>query len=72
MLDDAVTNILKGNTVLLVDRVKTGIVIDAKGGQRRGVSEPETESVVRGPREGMTESLRVNTALVRQKSVLIA
>ncbi|MDR4947558.1 spore germination protein [Neobacillus cucumis] len=67
MLDDAVTNILKGNTVLLVDRVKTGIVIDAKGGQRRGVSEPETESVVRGPREGMTESLRVNTALVRQK-----
>ncbi|PLS08558.1 spore germination protein [Neobacillus cucumis] len=67
MLDDAVKNILKGNTVLLVDHVPTGIVIDAKGGQRRGVTEPETESVVRGPREGLTESLRVNTALVRQK-----
>ena len=66
-LDDAVLNVLKGNTVLLVDRVSTGIVIDAKGGQRRSVSEPETESVVRGPREGFTESLRVNTALVRQK-----
>ncbi|MEH7098193.1 spore germination protein [Neobacillus vireti] len=66
-LDDAVLNVLKGNTVLLVDRVNTGIVIDAKGGQRRSVSEPETESVVRGPREGFTESLRVNTALVRQK-----
>ncbi|WP_160722878.1 spore germination protein [Bacillus sp. USDA818B3_A] len=66
-LDDVVSNILKGNTVLLVDRVPTGIVIDAKGGQRRSVSEPETESVVRGPREGMTESLRVNTALVRHK-----
>ncbi|MBT2655728.1 spore germination protein [Bacillus sp. ISL-18] len=66
-LDDAVSNVLKGNTVLLVDRVNTGIVIDAKGGQRRSVSEPETESVVRGPREGFTESLRVNTALVRQK-----
>ncbi|MEH7415401.1 spore germination protein [Neobacillus drentensis] len=66
-LDDVVSNILKGNTVLLVDRVKTGIVIDAKGGQRRGVSEPETESVVRGPREGLTENLRVNTALVRHK-----
>ncbi|MEH7118117.1 spore germination protein [Neobacillus vireti] len=66
-LDDAVKNILKGNTVLLVDKVSTGIVIDAKGGQRRGVTEPETESVVRGPREGLTESLRVNTALVRQK-----
>jgi len=67
MLEDAVKNVLKGNTVLLVDRVNTGIVIDAKGGQRRSVSEPETESVVRGPREGLTESLRVNTALVRQK-----
>jgi len=67
LLDEAVHNVLRGNTVLLVDRVPTGIVIDAKGGQRRGVTEPETESVVRGPREGMTESLRVNTALVRQK-----
>jgi spore germination protein len=66
-LDEVVLNVLKGNTALLVDRVDAGIIIDAKGGQRRGVTEPETESVVRGPREGMTESLRVNTALVRHK-----
>nr|WP_263326771.1 spore germination protein [Neobacillus sp. Marseille-Q6967] len=66
-LDDVVTNVLKGNTILLVDGVIKGLVFDAKGGERRGVAEPQSESAVRGPREGFTERLRVNTALIRQK-----
>ncbi|MCD4839570.1 spore germination protein [Neobacillus sedimentimangrovi] len=66
-LDEVVSNVLKGNTVLLVDGVSTAIIFDAKGGDRRTVSEPTTESVVRGPREGFTERIRTNTALVRHK-----
>ncbi|MBU8917002.1 MULTISPECIES: spore germination protein [Neobacillus] len=66
-LDDVVKNVLKANTVLLVDGLTKAIIFDAKGGERRGVSEPTTESAVRGPREGFTEILRVNTALVRHK-----
>jgi spore germination protein len=66
-LDEVVSNVLKGNSVLLVDGVTKGIIFDAKGGNRRGVSEPTTESVIRGPREGFTETLRANTALVRHK-----
>jgi spore germination protein len=66
-LDEVVTNVLKGNTVLLVDGVHKALIYDEKGGERRGVSEPESESAVRGPREGFTERLRVNTALVRQR-----
>jgi disulfide oxidoreductase YuzD len=31
------------------------------------VEEPETEAVVIGPREGFTETLRTNTALLRRK-----
>jgi spore germination protein KA len=30
------------------------------------VEEPDTESVVRGPREGLVETLRNNTALLRR------
>lgn len=66
-LDEVVSNVLKANTVLLVDGVTKAIIFDAKGGERRGVAQPETESSVRGPREGFTERLRVNTALVRHK-----
>ena len=42
-------------------------LFNVKGGVRRGVEEPQTESVIRGPREGFTETLRVNTALLRFK-----
>lgn len=66
-LDEVVSNVLKANTVLLVDGVSKALIFDAKGGERRGVAEPETESAVRGPKEGFTERLRVNTALVRHK-----
>ncbi|WP_223587935.1 spore germination protein [Neobacillus bataviensis] len=66
-LDEVVSNVLKANTVLLVDGVAKALIFDAKGGERRGVAQPETESAVRGPREGFTERLRVNTALVRHK-----
>ncbi|WP_042464002.1 spore germination protein [Neobacillus dielmonensis] len=66
-LDDVVSNVLKANTVLLVDGLTKGIIFDAKGGDRRTVAEPQTESSVRGSREGFTERLRVNTALVRSR-----
>lgn len=66
-LDAVVSNVLKGNTLLLVDGLHKALIFDAKGGERRSVAEPESESAVRGPREGFTERLRVNTALVRQK-----
>ncbi len=66
-LDEVVSNVLKANTVLLVDGVDKALIFDAKGGQRRAVAEPQTESTIRGPREGFTEIIRVNTALIRHK-----
>jgi hypothetical protein len=51
----------------MIDGLETALVIDAKGGSRRSVAEPETETAIRGSREGFTESLRVNTSLVRHK-----
>lgn len=39
---------------------------DVKGWQSRSVGTPNTEIVLRGPQEGFTEGLRVNTGLVRK------
>lgn len=58
---------LYGDAVLLVDGLDKGLDISTKGWEKRSVSEPQTESVVRGPREGFTENMRTNTSLLRRK-----
>jgi spore germination protein len=65
--EEAADNILAGNAVLFIQGHDHGITINARGGARRGVEEPQTESVIRGPREGFVENLRTNTALLRFK-----
>lgn len=60
-------NVLAGDTALLVDGASKALVISSRGFKNRGVTEPETETVVRGPREGFSEPLRINTSLLRRK-----
>lgn len=61
------SGILLGDTVLLLDDCETGLIISSKGYEMRQVSEPQSEVVVKGPREGFTENIRTNTALIRRK-----
>lgn len=61
--------ILGGNTALFIDGYDKAFIVSAKGAKSRNIEEPNTEIVVRGPREGFTETLRVNTALLRKKIV---
>lgn len=64
-LNKVIEEVLSANAVLFVQRSNRGIVLNVRGGMRRSVQEPNTESVIRGPREGFSENLRTNTALVR-------
>ncbi|WP_442953649.1 spore germination protein [Paenibacillus sp. USDA918EY] len=64
---DAVEGILNSSVAVFVDGIGEAHLFNIKGGMRRPVQEPETESVIRGPREGFTEMIRINTALVRFK-----
>lgn len=66
-LREATEACLSGNTVLLVEGFDKALDISAKGWDKRAISEPATEIVVRGPREGFIESLRTNTAMIRRK-----
>lgn len=59
--------LLNGNTVMFADGVDTALLIDSKGWEKRAVAEPDTESVIRGPREGFIENIRTNTSLLRRK-----
>lgn len=62
-----VDDILAGQTALLVDTVPAALVIPQLGYEERGVEEPPTESLVRGPRDGFVESVKVNMAVLRRK-----
>jgi spore germination protein KA len=56
-----------GDTVFLLEGYEKALLIDTKGWQTRTVGEPENSKVIRGPREGFTESIRVNISLLRRK-----
>jgi spore germination protein len=64
---DLFSHFLSGDSILLVDGEQTAISMGLRAFERRMVSEPETETSIRGPREGFTENLRTNTSLIRRK-----
>lgn len=59
--------VLSGDTILLIPGSRQGLIVNTRGFQTRGVQEPTIEAVVRGPREGFSESLRINTSLIRRR-----
>lgn len=64
---EVIEEISGGNPVLLMERERTGLSLGLPRWEKRSVDEPEAESVLRGPREGFIETVRVNTALLRRK-----
>ncbi|NLY42763.1 MAG: spore germination protein [Clostridiaceae bacterium] len=66
-IDKAMLPLLSGETILLIDGYDKAIVIGTRHLESRGVEEPPTEAVVRGPRDGFTETIRFNTALLRRR-----
>jgi spore germination protein KA len=66
-VDELINGILSGDSILFVDGIKEGLIIGSIDFKSRGVTEPPTEGVVRGPREGFTEVIKVNISLIRRK-----
>ncbi|MDP4146610.1 MAG: spore germination protein [Bacillota bacterium] len=62
-----VDSILSGNVLLFINGLSQALVINVKNPPSRNIEEPDVESVIRGPREGFTESLSTNVALIRKR-----
>lgn len=56
-----------GDTVLLIDGSNWATLLSIKQWPTRAVAEPETETVIRGPRDGFVEDIRINTSLIRRR-----
>ncbi|MCR2806778.1 spore germination protein [Paenibacillus soyae] len=66
-INDVMEGVLKANIALLVDGENQAVIADLKGFEKRAVEEPAAEVSVRGPRDGFTENLRINTGLIRRR-----
>ncbi len=59
--------IIYGDCILLIDGFAEVLILNTKGWATRSISEPENEKVLKGPREGFTESLIMNLSLIRRR-----
>ena len=62
----AVQQLMRGQTLVLIDTVDEAVLVDLRGYIRRPVSIPQTENVVIGPHEAFTEPLRDNLTLLHR------
>lgn len=62
-----VTAVLSGQVAMIGEGIQGAILIDARTYPARGPEEPEDDRVLRGARDGFTETLIFNTALIRRR-----
>lgn len=55
-----------GCTAIFIENSPSALIVETKGWDRRSISKPETEQVIRGPHEAFNETLRSNTGLLRK------
>lgn len=66
-LAKAIKALLSGQALLFVEGAARIVCVGESGYPKRAIAEPETESVIRGPREGFTEDLETNLSLIRRR-----
>lgn len=64
---EAIGAILRGDTVLLVNGYEKAMWIGSKSWPTRSISEPHSENVIRGSREGLSETIVFSLALIRRR-----
>ena len=58
--------VFSGDAALILDGMEGALIADVKGFAKRAIGPPVNESVISGPHEGFTESLRENIVLIRR------
>jgi len=66
-LEEVCHHISSGDAVLLIEGCAAGLVTGTRSWSARPVQTPENEITIFGPKEGFTETLRFNTALLRRR-----
>jgi spore germination protein KA len=65
--NDCLADLFSGSVVLVFDKTQKAVTFDLKGFERRNITEPTNENVIKGSKESFIEVLRVNTSLIRRR-----
>jgi len=66
-LEKITSEVLNGNSILLIDKCKEALVLSSQGWEKRSVEKAETEKTTRGPQIAFTENIQVNLGLIRRR-----
>lgn len=66
-MDEIVTSVLLGKTLLIIEGLQGAVLMDAKDYPSRGVEEPGDGKVLRGAHDGFVEAVVPNMALLRRR-----
>ncbi len=65
--EELILSVLSGNGVVLIDKEDTFISVSSTKFSSRPITEPESKTVIRGPRDGFTENFLDSTSLLRRR-----
>ncbi|WP_377559035.1 spore germination protein [Ornithinibacillus salinisoli] len=65
-MDEVSFAILNGGTAFYLDGRETVLLMGTSGGESRAIEQPDSETLIRGPRDGFVENIQTNMALVRR------
>ncbi len=66
-MEEAFAALFAGNAIFFMDGYDKAMKISSKGYPNMPVSKAETEKVLRGSKEGFTDAVKINSALVRKR-----
>lgn len=66
-IEEATDGLLTGEVILFVDGFDKAVKIPDRGYPNMGISEADSEKVIRGSNEGFNESVKQNAALIRKR-----
>jgi hypothetical protein len=66
-LSDVITYVMREYVLLFIDGEATGAALSAVSRRDRAIEQPDTETVIRGPREGFNENIATSISLIRRR-----
>ncbi len=66
-MDKVLQAVLSGMSALIFDKAGKALLFDIRGFDRRGISEPTDEAVIKGAKDSFIEVFRTNTAQIRRR-----
>ncbi|MEK5235177.1 spore germination protein [Paenibacillus sp. FSL L8-0470] len=66
-LESLLPMLFEGYTLILFEGLQVALAADTSGWEKRSINEPTSQGVIRGPKEGFTESLRTGTSMLRRR-----